>query len=82
MTMQTIDPASLDRATAIAMREESARQSELARIAAGLSKGARKRQYLAIAKAHHANCMALSDAIDGPCGASLTDAELLAELLA
>lgn len=63
------------------LRAESCQQNDLARIAAGLSKGKRKAHFVQIAAAHHANAIALSDIIDGPGDCSeLTDAELLAAL--
>ncbi len=48
-----------------AMLQESAAQAELARIAAGMSRGATRRQYLAYAHQHHRNALALSDALYG-----------------
>lgn len=80
--MQTIDPATLSRADAIAMRDESARQNELCRLAAGLAKGKRKRQFAAYASQHLRNAMAIDDylASDAPQCAPMTDDELLAEL--
>ena len=82
LSMQRIDPATLSRADAIALRADAARQNELARIAAGMARGKRKRELQAIASAHHRNAIALSDAIDGPPdGDAMSDTELLAALL-
>lgn len=79
--MIRIDPATLTRADAIALRDESARQNGLARIAAGLAKGERKRELQAIASAHLRNALALDDWLSGaPDSAAMSDSDLLREL--
>lgn len=68
-----------------ALLQESATQADLARMAAGLSKGATHRRYKAYASLHHANAVAISDALYGPVPAdilAMTDDELIATLSA
>lgn len=79
--MLQIDPATLSRADAIALRDESARQNDLARICAGMAKGKRKRELQAIAIAHLRNALALDNWLSGaPDSAAMSDNDLLREL--
>lgn len=68
-----------------AMLQESATQADLARMAAGLSKGAQRRRYKAYAAQHHRNALALSDALYGEPSEdimAMSDDELVALLTA
>lgn len=68
-----------------AMLQESATQADLARMAAGLSKGATRRRFKAYAAQHHRNAIAISDALHGPVPAdilAMSDDELIATLTA
>lgn len=76
---QSIDPASLSIADAIAFREAECVALENARLVAGIAAGAVKRKALAAISLHHANIMALCDRIDGPMPQLSID-EIFAEL--
>lgn len=67
------------------MLQESASQADLARMAAGMTKGATHRRYMAYAAQHHRNAIAISDALYGPVPAdilAMSDEELIATLTA
>lgn len=65
---RALDLSQLTRLQLIELRAESAHQSDLARMAAGLAKGRRKARMLKYAAQHHANMMHLADLIDGLSG--------------
>lgn len=78
---RALDLSQLTRLQLIELRAESAHQSDLARMAAGLAKGRAKARMLKYAAQHHANMMHLADLIDGPSEPlDMSDAELIALL--
>jgi hypothetical protein len=78
-----IDPATLSRADAESMLAESLHGEDMARLAAGMARGAAKRRAVAIASQHLRNAHALADRLYGAPSAdvlAMSDDALLREL--
>lgn len=78
-----INPADLSRTAAESMLAESLHGNDVARLAAGLSRGAERRRCAAIARQHGRNAMVLADRLYGAPSAdiaAMSDDDLLQAL--